>query len=283
MKKSFIAMVILEVLGIFIFSGCTSISAEKKLTNSDKALQVLNSLESGDPAAFEIWVSEDSYTQHNLTFPDGRQTVLDALPSLKKAGTTVEIKRVITDGDFVALHSAYNLFGEKAGFDIFRFENGVIVEHWDNLSSITAANPSGHTQLDGSIVIKDRELTDQNRSLVKNFVNDVLIGKNPGNITKYFDGDKYIQHNSGIADGLSGLGTALAFMAEAGVTMTYDETHMVIAEGNFVLTVSEGSFAAEHTSFYDLFRVENGFIAEHWDIIETIIPESERANTNGKF
>ena len=86
-----------------------------------------------------------------------------------------------------------------------------------------------------------------------------------------------------IGDGLTGLGTALEEMAKNGVTMIYEKNHIVLGEGNFVLAVSEGQFGGEHTSFYDLFRLENGKIAEHWDIIETILPEAEHQNTNGKF
>jgi len=99
----------------------------------------------------------------------------------------------------------------------------------------------------------------------------------------YFDGDNYIQHNSTIADGLSGLGQALEALGKMGISMIYDEVHMVLGEGNFVLVVSEGRFGGEHTSYYDLFRVENGKIAEHWDVIETILPESEWKHSNGKF
>jgi len=47
--------------------------------------------------------------------------------------------------------------------------------------------------------------------------------------------------------------------------------------------VSEGSFGGEHTSFYDLFCVENGKIAEHWDVVETIPARGEWKNDNGKF
>ncbi len=47
--------------------------------------------------------------------------------------------------------------------------------------------------------------------------------------------------------------------------------------------MSEGTYAGEPIAFYDIFRVENGRIAEHWDTIETIPPESEWANQNGKF
>ena len=50
-----------------------------------------------------------------------------------------------------------------------------------------------------------------------------------------------------------------------------------------MLSVSEGTFAGKPTSFYDLFRVENGKIAEHWDVMETIAPKAEWKNENGKF
>lgn len=61
------------------------------------------------------------------------------------------------------------------------------------------------------------------------------------------------------------------------------KTHMVLAEGNYGLAVSEGSFGGAHTSYYDLFRIENGKIAEHWDVMETIADQSAWQNENGKF
>jgi predicted SnoaL-like aldol condensation-catalyzing enzyme len=99
----------------------------------------------------------------------------------------------------------------------------------------------------------------------------------------YFDGDNYIQHNPNIPDQLSGLGKALDEWAKQGITMKYDTIHKVLGEGNFVLVVSEGHLAGKHTSFYDLFRVENGKIAEHWDVIEPIAPKGSWKNNNGKF
>ena len=93
----------------------------------------------------------------------------------------------------------------------------------------------------------------------------------------------YIQHNISIADGLSGLGAALAAMAEQGISMVYDKTHMVLADGDYALACSEGSFGGVPTTYYDLFRVENGFIAEHWDIMETLAAKETWQNQNGKF
>lgn len=112
---------------------------------------------------------------------------------------------------------------------------------------------------------------------------DVMQGANPQKTPDYFDGDAYIQHNTGITDGVSGLTAALEALAEQGVAMIYTTTHLVLAEGNMVLAVSEGTFDGEPTAYYDLWRVENGKIAEHWDVMETIAPQDSWANENGKF
>ena len=104
-----------------------------------------------------------------------------------------------------------------------------------------------------------------------------------GYVFTHTDYDFFGPHNPGIADGLSGLGDALAAMAKQGIAMRYTRVHRVLGEGKFVLAMSEGTFGGKPTSFYDLFRVEDGKIAEHWDTIETIPPKSEWKNANGKF
>jgi predicted SnoaL-like aldol condensation-catalyzing enzyme len=72
-------------------------------------------------------------------------------------------------------------------------------------------------------------------------------------------------------------------MATQGITLNYHRIHTVLGEGNFVLVVSEGELGSKHSSFFDLFRVEHGKIAEHWDTIETIPPRDQWKNQNGKF
>lgn len=76
-------------------------------------------------------------------------------------------------------------------------------EHWDNLAALAEPNPSGHTQMDGTMEVTDLDKTEENRELVKNFLYDVMQGNNLDKTPDYFDGDAYIQHNSGIADGVS--------------------------------------------------------------------------------
>ncbi|MEO7991044.1 MAG: nuclear transport factor 2 family protein [Chryseolinea sp.] len=170
------------------------------------------------------------------------------------------------------------------GFDIFRFEDGLIVEHWDNLQETPKQpNPSGHTMIDGSTVSTDAAKTEENKKLVQQFVDDILVNGKMDKLAGYFNGDNYTQHNPQIPDQLSGLGKTLSELAKQGITLKYDKIHKVLGEGNFVLVVSEGHFGKSYNAFYDLFRVENGKIAEHWDVIEPIQAKENWKNNNGKF
>lgn len=248
-----------------------------------KATAVLESLESGSPEAITAYVHPDKYIQHNQALPDGRDAMLGALAHLKENGTKVSIKRALVDGDFVVLHSVYEFFGPKIGIDIFSFENGLIVEHWDNLQEMVGKTPSGHTMIDGPVTVQDIDKTDANKGLVQSYVENILFGKNPELLNSYFDGDRYIQHSPHIGDGLSGLHEALQALSERNIEFKYTQLHQVIGQGDFVLTVSEGLFDGQPTAFYDLFRVENGKIAEHWDVVEAILPEEKRKNSNNRF
>ncbi|MEJ7658473.1 MAG: hypothetical protein WKG07_02020 [Hymenobacter sp.] len=57
----------------------------------------------------------------------------------------------------------------------------------------------------------------------------------------------------------------------------------MLGEGNFVLVLSEGVFQGVPTAFYNLYRLENDKIVEHWDVVEEIPTEENRQNSNGKF
>ena len=257
------------------------------MTNKEKALALIRTFASGDTKTAAALLAE-GYIQHNLSYGTGRDAFISSVEYLASAPvkTTVKNIRAFEDGDKVFLQTVYNFAGagDQVAFDIFRFdENGKIAEHWDNLASIAAPNLSGHTQIDGYMAIEDIDRTEENRTLVKNFLVDVMQGKHPEKTASYFDGDKYIQHNTAIADGLSGLGAALEAMAKQGIQMIYDRTQMVLAQGNFVLGVSEGTFGGAPTSYYDLWRIEDGKIAEHWDVMETIADPSTWQNDNGKF
>ncbi|HEY3473144.1 MAG TPA: nuclear transport factor 2 family protein [Anaerolineales bacterium] len=252
-------------------------------SRKQQVVDLLKGLETGQAPSLG-YINPDKYIQHNLAAKDGLKGLEEFLGQIPENTVRVKTVRVFEDGDHVFAHSEYEFFGPKIGFDIFRFEDGKIVEHWDNLQETPVAqSPSGHSMTDGPTEPEDLERTEENKAMVRQFVEDILVNGKLDSLPGYFDGDNYIQHNPQIADGLTGLGQTLQFMAEHGITMRYDKIHKVLGEGNFVLVVSEGSYGEQPTAFYDLFRVENGKIAEHWDTLETIPPETEWQNQNGKF
>ena len=252
------------------------------MTNREKVVQLLKSIETGE-AGPVAYINPNKYIQHNLAAADGLAGFGALLQQIPKGSAKVNVIRAFEDGDFVFTHTEYDFFGPKIGFDVFRFENGLIVEHWDNLQETVAKTPSGHTMIDGPTKAEEIGKTHANKTLVQAFVTDILVNGKMEKLAGYYDGDHYIQHNPQIADKVSGLGAALQAMAKQGITMKYAKIHKVLGEGNFVLVLSEGAFAGKPTSFYDLFRVENGKIAEHWDVMESIPPKEEWKNPNGKF
>jgi predicted SnoaL-like aldol condensation-catalyzing enzyme len=90
------------------------------------------------------------YIQHNPTAPDGIEgfKAFIAMRKEKTPNARSEIKRAFADGDFVILHvESHREPGDRgvAIVDIFRLENGKIVEHWDVIQPIPekAANSNG--------------------------------------------------------------------------------------------------------------------------------------------
>ena len=96
----------------------------------------------------------------------------------------------------------------------------------------------------------------------------------------YIDSEGYTEHNPDMSDGLPALRASLSSNSKV---KTYNKLHRVLAEGSFVLSISEGSLDGVHSSFYDLFRVAEGKLVEHWDTIDAVPPRSEWKNDNGKF
>jgi predicted SnoaL-like aldol condensation-catalyzing enzyme len=165
-------MSILATLVVFGLASCaekpvTDIPGEEIMSNQAKVIQLLNSIESGDTKPVE-YIHPKTYIQHNLQAADGVEGFGALLEQLDGTGK-VRVVRAYKDGDFVFTHSEYDFFGPKVGFDIFRFEDGLIVEHWDNLQDLVSETVSGRSQTDGPKEAVDFENTEMNKALVGNF------------------------------------------------------------------------------------------------------------------
>lgn len=285
MKKLLFKRIAQSTILLGAMFALSAVAEEKtNMTYTEKAVALIESIETGNPEPVS-YINPNKYIQHNLAVADGLAGFGEVLSMLPPGSAKATVKRAFQDGEFVVLHTEYNFFGPKVGFDVFRFENNKIVEHWDNLQEIAPKNPSGRTQLDGPTEILDLDKTQANKALVSSFVDAILIKGEMEKISLYIGPNKadYIQHNPMVADGLSGLGQALSALAEKGMPMIYKRNHKVLGQGNFVLAISEGVFLDNDVAFYDLFRIDNGKIVEHWDTIENIPEKSAWKNNNGKF
>ncbi len=237
---------------------------------TDQIRVLLKGIESGDPAAVAV-VNQSKYIQHNPQTHEGGEGLAALFKRISKSSPHVNIVRAFQDGDFVFAHTEYDFATRKIGFEVFRFEGEQVVEHWDNIQERKGPNSAGYTMVDGQREVGDTGLTEANRELVSSFVRDVLIGQDVDLFRKFIDVENYTEYGPvvGLADKVS--------------SMNYERTHRVLAEGDFVLTVNEGTNNGVHTSFYDLFRVAGAMIVEHWDTIEAIAPKSSWKNDNRKF
>ncbi len=234
-----------------------------------------------DASAVDRWVAPD-YRQHSALAGDGPEPLRQLIAGLP-ADFRYESARVIADGDLVALHGTYHGFGPDplVAFDIFRVDaDGKLAEHWDALTPALADTVSGRSQTDGPTAITEPESTESNRALVAEFAAKVLVGADYSVLTDYISTATYHQHNPEAADGLDGFSAAATTWAADGKNLVYTTIHKVIADGEFVLLQSQGRFGVP-VAYYDLFRVADGKIVEHWDVIAPI--PSNLPHDNGVF
>jgi len=176
------------------------------------------------------------------------------------------VVRILEDGDFVFTHAEYEFQERYAGFEVFRFEGEQIVEHWDNMQPLQGPNPSGHAMLDGHSTLLELEKTESNRDIVQSFVEDVLIRRRGEKLYDYIKWNHFIEHNPRGNDDLDALIAIVAPPAGSDAdAISYEKCRLVLAEGNFVLSVCEGRVNEVPASFYDLWCLEHDYIVEHWD------------------
>ncbi|WP_234386670.1 nuclear transport factor 2 family protein [Streptomyces scabiei] len=103
----------------------------------------------GDTAIVDRVVRPDSYIQHNPLAPDGADALKNFSGAMRQQfpQAAFEPRRIITDGDLVLLHSRYVMVPGTPGlavFDLFRFQDGKIAEHWDVIQEVPATTASGN-------------------------------------------------------------------------------------------------------------------------------------------
>jgi predicted SnoaL-like aldol condensation-catalyzing enzyme len=122
---------------------------------------------------------------------------------------------------------------------------------------------------------------ESNKKAVLEFYDKALNQKDFDAASRYF-GPHYIQHNPGAPDGIDGFKAFIAMRKEK-FPNARSEIKRAFADGDYViLHVHAVREPGERGSaIVDIFRLENGKIVEHWDVVQPI-PE-KTVNSNGMF
>lgn len=223
--------------------------------------------------------SGDRYTQHSTPVHDGRDGFIEFFAEFTQRNPVrdIEIVRSFEDGRYVFLHVVQNLNDGEYVYvtaDIFDTDDDAkLIEHWDMITELPSANAAGgYRQIDGPTEPTDLDKTDDNKALVRGFLDNVLVGGDHAKLGDYACTETYIQHNPLLGDG----------PISAARSTVYTKVHNVIGCGSFVAAMSRMDFGGVDTAVIDLFRVEAGRIVEHWDVMEPITPEDTWVNS-GKF
>jgi predicted SnoaL-like aldol condensation-catalyzing enzyme len=118
-----------------------------------------------------------------------------------------------------------------------------------------------------------------NKKLVADFYQQLFGDKDVSAIDKYI-GDVYIQHNPAAADGKEALKLVVSEWFKNAPKEKIDIQHLG-ADGNFVYIHTKAKWGTKVVSVIDIFRIENGKIVEHWDVMQEV-PEKS-ANDHPMF
>ncbi len=209
----------------------------------------------------------ENYIQHNPQVKTGRSGLLEAITYLKSLPQNNEalkpFMRIFAERDYVVVHSRFEFAGQKKiVIDLFRLEDGLLAEHWDAIKDESNTSVNGNSEIEGPIQIEDDALTQKNRAVVKNFVRGVLQKGNFDIVDDYVKMD-VVQHHPGLQNGIPGI-------REYAKEVRIIKMHRMVAQGNFVLTQAEAMINDKESVAYNIYRLEEGKIAEHWSVTQEI-------------
>lgn len=235
-----------------------------------------------DVGALQRYFSPD-FIEHSPLVANG----LDGLHELVQTHPQLrhEARRVLQDGNLVAIHGRFTGLDEQplVGFDIYRVENAKIIEHWDGLVPEAAPNASSRTQLDGPTEPSTGHDVERNRAYITEFFTETLIKGDYTGFRRYTNGKNFLQHSPDIADGVEEVIAFLEKIKAEGNGLEYDHIHRTVADGQFVLTHSEGRICGTRHAYFELWRLDNGKLAEMWDAILPIPEDGEAKHGHGIF
>lgn len=246
-------------------------------TNLKKVLTVVQGLVNRDSDLAATYLHPQKYTEHNPQVADGIDGFRAHIQQLSHPDH-LDVVRTFEDGPYVVIQEDGYLAGQGTFFEVFRFEDGLIVEHWLFSAPAAPPNQSGHTQTDGPVEARHLQDTERNKAFLGDYYQRFHIGGDHSGYERYFQGDICIRHEPGVRDGVA------QFMTDVKGLMQHrsiDEVKLLLGQGDFVFIAATGTHEGAPCLYIDLYRVEEEKIVEHWGFPQAVPPPAQWQNTNG--
>ena len=248
------------------------------MSNIEKALTYFHGISSRDSTLATKYLDPARYIEHNPHARDAVEGVKRYVDRIAADGPELEVIRAYQDGSYVVTQADGHIQGDGTFFDVFRFEDGLVVEHWAFSAEAGPPNKGGHTQVDGPTEAKHDEDTEKSKLLVRDYYQAVHIEGRHDVIDRYFANDVCVRHEPGVADGVPAFLRDLETLAH---DRTIDEIKLLLGQGDFVFLAAKGTHRGKSCLYIDLYRVEDDKIVEHWGFPEQVPPPEMRKNGNG--
>ncbi|NVM63059.1 putative SnoaL-like aldol condensation-catalyzing enzyme [Mucilaginibacter sp. SG538B] len=214
----------------------------------------------------------EEYKQHNPTVKQGRAGITDMINYMKTLPPPPEdakspIVRAIQDGDLVVTHLDVSFMGKRmAVIDLFKLKDGMLTEHWDAIQPLPDESGKTVTATNGTTEIDHNASAENSKLIVEQFYKAIIVKQSAN---RFID-TAYIEHDASVIT--SGIGLT-GYLAEPQRSI---KIHRIIAEGDFVLVQSQFRKGGKAFALYEIFRVANDKIAEHWSV-EQVVPDDVKA------
>ncbi|MEM0914914.1 MAG: nuclear transport factor 2 family protein [Planctomycetota bacterium] len=218
----------------------------------------------------------DRYTQHSTGVRNGVEGFVEFFePFFERCPVRdIRIVRSIVDGPYVFVQAFQDINDGQARWvttDLFDTDaDDKIVEHWDVISAYETSADSSADQIGGPTEIADEASTEPNKQRVRDFLCDVMVLGRGDRLDRFVNGDALITRKASDVAALDELIGA------------YDLVFKIVGQGNSVAAYSRVLIGDAAYARFDLFRLSDGLIVEHWINQEVIPPKADWAN-GGKF
>ncbi|MEM9899032.1 MAG: nuclear transport factor 2 family protein, partial [Pseudomonadota bacterium] len=223
------------------------------------------------------------YTQHSTGVGDGAEGFLTFFEPFveRNPKRDIEIVRIFEDGPWVFC-SAYQSLNDGAAqwvtMDMFYTDaDGLILEHWDTIAAYEEKTVAGEDMVGGAKEVDLSAPTEANKALVLEYTKQVRQEAGVEKISQFVAED-LVEHSPPIAAGRDGLAAWLG-SEDAG---SYEMLFQHLGQGDFVVTYGKRNVRGKDVAVFDLYRVADDKIVEHWMNEEEVSPRENWGNS-GKF